>query len=186
MKAWKIIVGLLLLSGLSMPVLAEGMHWNKNMVMIYVPQNVDYAPQISRAFREWESRLGRKIQFFQTSNPRDLRLVEVEVQFNQVSGEGAKNTGSTTLQGQTNAFRHGNIVINAVYDEEIEKDPVKKAKNDEEIYRVMLHEVGRVIGLQSSSNPESVMFDKIEAGQTILPEDIDNIYQIYGWPARRN
>ncbi len=185
MKAWKIIVGMLLLAGLSTPVFAEGMHWNKNMVMVYVPQQENYSPQITRAFREWEGRLGRKIQFFQTSNPRDARLVEIEVQFNQVSGEGAKNSGSTNLQGQTNAFRHGNIVINAVYDEEIEKDAAKKAKNDEEIYRIMLHEVGKVIGLQSSSNSKSVMADKIEEGQTILEEDIDNIYQIYGWPARR-
>lgn len=184
MKALKIILGVCLLSALSMPVLAEGMHWNKNMVMVYVPQDEAYASQISRAFKEWEGRLGRKIQFFQTSNPRDVRLVEVEVQFNQVSGEGAKNSGSTSLQGQTNAFRHGNIVINAIHDEEIEKDPVKKAKNEEEIYRVMLHEVGKVIGLQSSSNPKSVMADKIEEGQSILPEDIDNIYEIYGWPTR--
>lgn len=186
MKAWKLFVGLLLLSGLSMPVLAEGMHWNKNMVMVYVPQEEGYTAQITRAFAEWEGKLGRKIQFFQTSNPRDVRLAEIEVQFNRVSGEGAKNTGSTNLQGQTNAFRHANIVINAVYDEEIEKDPQKKAKNDEEIYRVMLHEVGKVIGLPSSANPQSVMSDKIEEKQTILPEDIDNIYQIYGWPARRN
>lgn len=185
MKAWRIILGLLLLSGFSLPVMAEGMHWNKNMVMVYVPQDQEYSPKITGAFREWEGRLGRKIQFFQTSNPRDIRLAEIEVQFNQVSGEGAKNSGSTNLQGQTNAFRHGNIVINAVYDEEIEKDPAKKAKNDEEIYRIMLHEVGKVIGLQSSSNPESVMCDKIEDGQSIQQEDIDNVYQLYGWPARR-
>lgn len=186
MKALKIISGLLLFAGLALPVFAEGMHWNKNMVMVYVPQDESYTAPMARAFAEWESKLGRKIQFFQTHNPRDIRLAEIEVQFNKVSGEGAKNTGSTNLQGQANAFRHANMVINAVYDEEIEKDPVKKAKNDEEIYRVMLHQVGKVIGLQSSANPESVMADKIQEKQAILPEDINNIYEIYGWPARRN
>ena len=40
------------------------------------------------------------------------------------------------------------------------------------------------MGLPSSENPQSVMNDKIAEGQTILQEDIDKVYELYGWRAR--
>lgn len=185
MKALKIIFGLFLFIGLGMQVFAqEPTHWNKNMLMVYIPQDSEYSGAMAKAFREWEGKFSRKIQFIITNFNRDVRLAEIEVQFRQVSGEGAENSGSTTLTGQTNTYRHGTIVITTVYDEEIEKDPLKKAQNEEEIYRIMLHEVGKVMGLPSSDNGKSVMNDEIQAGQSILQEDVDKVYELYGWRAK--
>lgn len=185
MKVLKILLGLFLLIGLGAQVLAqEPTHWNKNMLLVYIPEGNEYSVPMAKAFREWEGKFSRKIQFIITNFNRDIRLAEIEVQFKQVTGEGAENSGNTTLTGQTNTYRHGTVVINTLYDEEIEKDPVKKAKNDEEIYRIMMHEVGKVLGLPSSDNPQSVMNDKIEDGQTILQEDVDKVYERYGWRAR--
>lgn len=185
MKALKILLGLFLLIGLGVQVFAqEPTHWNKNMLLVYIPENNEYSAPMTKAFREWEGKFSRKIQFIITNFSRDVRLAEIEVQFNQVSGEGAKNTGATMLSGKTNTYRHGTVVITTLYDEEIEKDPVKKAKNDEEIYRIMMHEVGKVMGLPSSENPQSVMNDKIIEGQAILQEDVDKVYELYGWRAR--
>ena len=48
----------------------------------------------------------------------------------------------------------------------------------------MLHEVGKVLGLPSSENQQSVMHDEILDNQSILQEDIDKIYELYGWRAR--
>lgn len=185
MKAIKILLGLFLLIGLTLQVFAqEPTHWNKNMLMVYIPEGNEYSTPMAKAFREWEGQFSRKIQFIITNFSRDVRLAEIEVRFNQVTGEGAKNSGSTTLSGQTNTYRHGTVVINTLYDAEIEKDPVKKAANDKEIYRIMMHEVGKVMGLPSSENPKSVMNDKIEDGQSILPEDVDKVYELYGWRAK--
>lgn len=185
MKALKILLGLFLLIGLSMQVFAqEPTHWNKNMLLVYLPEGNEYTPMMSKAISEWEGKFSRKIQFIQTTFSRDVRLAEIEVKFNQVTGEEAKNSGSTVLTGQTNTFRHGTITINTLYDEEIEKDPAKKEKNNEEIYRIMLHEVGKVMGLPSSQNEMSVMCDEIKDGQTILQEDVDKVYELYGWRAR--
>lgn len=186
MKALKILLGLFLLAGLfcTQVFAQEPTHWNKNMLLVYMPEGNEYTPMMSKAFIEWEGKFARKIQFIQTTFERDVRLAEIEVKFNQVSGEEAKNSGSTVLTGQTNTYRHGTITINTLYNEEIEKDPAKKAQNDAEIYRIMLHEVGKVMGLPSSENPQSVMNDKIVDGQTILQEDIDKVYELYGWRAR--
>lgn len=185
MKILKIFLALLLFFGLNLQVFAqEPTHWNKNMLLIYLPEGQEYTPMMSKAFIEWESKFNRKIQFIQTTFSRDVRLAEIEVKFNQVTGEGAKNSGSTVLSGQTNTFRHGVITINTLYDEEMEKDPAKKEKNNQEIYRIMLHEVGKVLGLPSSENQQSVMHDEILDNQSILQEDIDKIYELYGWRAR--
>lgn len=182
MKVLKIILGFCLMLGLGFGGLAQAeMHWNKNMPMVYVPAENEYTDLMLKAFGEWEAKFDRKIQFIKTTFYRDVRLTEIEVQFNKVSGEGARNSGNTTIQGQSNIIRHGTIVINTKFDEEIEKDPEKKAKNTEEIYRIMLHEVGKVMGLNSSANPKSVMYDKIEEGQEILDEDVENVYLLYGW-----
>ncbi len=182
MKVLKIILGLCLVLGLGLHGVAQAaMHWNKNMPMVYVPADNEYTDLMLKAFGEWEGKFNRKIQFIKTTFYRDLRLTEIEVQFNQVGGEGAQNSGNTTVEGSSDIIRHGTIVINTKFDEEIEKDPEKKAKNTEEIYRIMLHQVGRVMGLESSTNPKSVMYDKIEDGQTILDEDVQNVYALYGW-----
>lgn len=184
MKISKIILGLFLLLGLAVPAFAEVRqnvpHWNKTLLMAYMQEGSEYAPLMQQAFKEWQGHLPRKLQFYFTSLERDIRLVEIDVQFNRVTGENAKNSGSTSLDGQ-NYFRHASIVINTIYDEEIENDPAKKAKNEEEIYTVMLQQVGKVLGLQTSSNETSVMFAEPKEGQKILQEDIDNVYRIYGW-----
>ena len=94
---------------------------------------------------------------------------------------GDGNPIETVIEKVVKSRADGVILFN---NEEIEKDPAKKAKNDAEIYRIMLHEVGKVMGLPSSENPQSVMNDKIVDGQTILQEDIDKVYELYGWRAR--
>lgn len=188
MKALKIILGFLFVVALALPVLAGG-HWKKNMLLIYVPEH-EYSAMMNKAFKDWEGRLHQKIQFynsrFSTTAARkdDINLVDIEVKFVEISGgEEAKNAGSTTFNSaQSGNFRHAVIVIELKQDEKFQKDAQAKAKNDDEIYRIMQHEVGRVLGLTSSANPQSVMYDKIEEGQTILPEDIENLYHLYNWP----
>lgn len=188
MKALKIILGFIFALMLALPVLAGG-HWKKNMLLVYVPEH-EYSPMMNKAFKDWEGRLHQKIQFynsrFSTTAARkdDINLVDIEVKFVEISGgEEVHNSGSTTFNSaQSGNFRHAVIVIELSQDEKFKQDAQAKAKNDEEIYRIMLHEVGRVLGLTSSSNSQSVMYDKIEEGQTILPEDIENIYNLYNWP----
>ncbi len=186
MKVFRIFLGLCLLIGLSMQVFAEGaMRWNKNLLLIYMPANNEYTPLMSKAINEWESKFSRKIHFIQTTNPKDVRIAEIQVIINQVSGADAKNSGETSLSGQVNTFRHAVITINTLYNEAIESDVKKKEANDNEIYRVMQHEVGKLMGLSVSTNPQSVMNKEIIEGQTILQEDIDNIYNLYGWGVGR-
>lgn len=186
MKVLKIILGLFLFLGFSFPVLAEpatAPHWNKNLLMVYMPSDSEYSATMQRAFREWQGNLPSKIQFYTTSSERDKRLVEIDVTFNVLEDAKAKNSGSTVLDGSVN-YRHGSIVINAVSNPEIEKDPKLKALNDEEIYAVMLREVGRVLGLPLSSNPQSVMNAEFATGQKILPEDVKSVCEIYGWASQ--
>ena len=185
MNALRIIFGFLLLVVMAVPVMAqEPTHWNKNMLLVYIPEGNEYTKFMERAFDEWQSKFSRKIQFIKTNFYRDVKLAEIEVQFRQVVGEDAKNSGTTSLSGKTNAYRHGTIVITTKYDEEFENDPAKKAENDEEVYGIMLHQVGKVMGLPDSTNPQSVMYNEVKPGQEILSEDVEKVYSLYGWRAR--
>ena len=183
MKLLKFFCGLLIALFLALPSVAGALHWNKNMIMVYMPADNEYTPMMQNAFKAWEGRFERKILYIMTTFYRDVRLADIEVRLNPVTGEGAKNSGNTSLTPAADFIRHGLITINYINDEEIQSNPQKKAENDAQIYRIMQHEVGKVMGLQNSGNEKSVMFDKIEAEQSILDEDIENIYLLYGWRA---
>ena len=183
MNLKKIFTGVFLALALAIPSFAQGLHWNKNMIMVYMPAADEYTPMMQKAFKDWEGHFERKILYIMTTFYRDVRLADIEVRLNPVTGEGAKNSGNTALIPAADFIRHGVITINYINDEEIQSNPEKKAQNDAEIYRVMQHEVGKVMGLQNSDNINSVMFNKIEKGQSILPEDVQNLYVLYGWRA---
>ena len=51
--------------------------------------------------------------------------------------------------------------------------------NQDEVYSVMLHEIGHAIGLSHNSNPKSVMYYASGANR-ISSEDIKNLKKEYG------
>lgn len=183
MKPMKIILGLLLLCLLMLPACAQNERWKKNMLLVYIPDNVQPCTALmNNAFSEWQANQKQKIQFLRTRVSRDIPISDIEVRFNSVSGEDAKNFGQTDLATyQSGSIKHGVITIN--YKDDV--PPELAEANNAEIYRVMLHEVGLVVGLTPSNNTQSVMYNDIKEGQKILPEDIENLYTLYGWPLYR-
>ena len=188
----KLILSLCLLNILAFSSIAnEGTKWKKNMLLIYVPEH-QYATMMNDAFADWQGRLKQKMQFYSTkyvksSNVKENEsLVDISVQFGSVVSDDAENKGTTNLVlGRTGAIRKANIFIEIKEDPTLVQDPVKFAENEEEIYRIMLQQVGRSLGLTSSQNPNSVMNDEIQKGQIILPEDVEKLYNLYNWPAYR-
>jgi len=192
-NALKIFLGLLLIMIFALPNFAQGnARWRKNMILIYVP-NHEYESMMTSAFKEWESNLKQKLQFYnyrasKLTNQKDSQaIIDIDVNFSSISGEDAKNSGSVSLQqAGSGAIRHASItIVLKELDEETVADPEVKAKNEAEIKTIMLQQVGKSIGLGMSENPQSVMYKEIQDDQQITQEDIDNVFVLYNWPVYR-
>ena len=188
----KTLFGLLLLVVLAIPTLAqEGARWRKNMILIYVPDH-EYNSMMTSAFKEWEGNLKQKLQFYnyresKLTNQKDGQtLVDIVVKFDSVKGEEAKNSGSVSLsQAGSGAIRRAEVTIVLKEDEKLLDDEEAKEKNDKEIKTIMLQQVGKVIGLTTSENPQSVMYKEVQENQQILSEDVEKVFTLYHWPYYR-
>ena len=188
-NALKIFLSLLLIAVFALPIIAQGeARWRKNMILIYVPDH-EYEPMMTNAFKEWEGNLKQKLQFYnyrasKLTNQKDSQsIIDIDVKFGSISGEDVKNSGTVSLsQAGSGAIRHATITIVLKQDEELLNDVEAKKKNDEEIKTIMLQQVGKAIGLSTSQDPQSVMYEKIQENQQITPQDVENVFILYHWP----
>ena len=188
-NALKIFLSLLLIAVFALPIIAQGeARWRKNMILIYVPDH-EYEPMMTNAFKEWEGNLKQKLQFYnyrasKLTNQKDSQsIIDIDVKFGSISGEDVKNSGTVSLsQAGSGAIRHATITIVLKQDEELLNDVGAKKKNDEEIKTIMLQQVGKAIGLSTSQDPQSVMYEKIQENQQITPQDVENVFILYHWP----
>lgn len=188
-NALKIFLSLLLIAVFALPIIAQGeARWRKNMILIYVPDH-EYEPMMTNAFKEWEGNLKQKLQFYnyrasKLTNQKDSQsIIDIDVKFGSISGEDVKNSGTVSLsQAGSGAIRHATITIVLKQDEELLNDMEAKKKNDEEIKTIMLQQVGKAIGLSTSQDPQSVMYEKIQENQQITPQDVENVFILYHWP----
>lgn len=188
----KIFFSIFFLLIFSLPMMAQGnARWRKNMILIYVPDH-EYNSMMTSAFKEWESNLKQKLQFYnyrasKLTNQKDSQaIIDIDVKFGSISGEDVKNSGTVSLsQAGSGAIRHATITIVLKEDEELLNDAEAKKKNDEEIRTIMLQQVGKVIGLSTSQDPQSVMYNEVQENQQITAQDVENVFVLYNWPYYR-
>ncbi|MBO7672704.1 hypothetical protein J6S88_04765 [bacterium] len=163
---------------------AFALKWNRSLVMIYIPKDEPYAPDMKKAVNEWQSKT-KKMSIMITPQVRDIPLVEVETVFNKISGENAQNKCAVTFSSTANYFRHAVITLDINNTPEILADPEKKQENDAEVYALMLKSVGLMLGVPESNDEKSVMYKEYKKGQSILPSDVENLMDVYGWGVKR-
>ena len=164
---------------------AYALKWNRATIMIYVPKDEVYAPLMQSAVYQWQGYTHRKLAFWITHEPRDLRLVEVETVFNKNTDANAANYGSVNYTASSNFYRHAKITININENPEILNNPEKNNENIAEIYTVMVKQVGKMLGVPESQDPNSAMYSKYQQGQKIMPSDCENLDKVYGWTANK-
>ena len=90
--------------------------------------------------------------------------------------------GCTTFVPAKTLYGNRRILGTKIYISVYDMNGKQMKKN--EVYTIMLHEIGHALGLDHSKDPNSLMYagtnSEMAEGQEILPEDVKTLYELYG------
>lgn len=149
---------------------------NPRYIKTYIQPNHKYTVMMKHAFAEWTRLTNKKFVFHYVSSPNvakiDVYFVKKIDTMNQRNLDRA--IGLTKGTGTNTRITHA-----VIYIADLTQDGRKL--NRDEIYTVMLHEIGHAIGLEHSNDPESVMFPGVNVIQEISKKDLNTLKRLYGW-----
>ena len=182
-----------------MPAISEenSLHYWENLknIRVYVPSKSEYTALMKKAFDEWENASKGKIRFIYVSAPH---LAQNVVVFTDKFSDNKLGTSATkkavvcypiykSVNGKpqkvcderntTSYAVNKTITISSMY-------PKSNSKmTNDEIYSVMLHEIGHSIGLKHSENKNDLMYPRLYEHEvkSITENDVKALYDIYGW-----
>lgn len=171
-------------------------HWNnlKN-IRVYVPAKNEYTSLMKQAFDEWENVSKGKIRFIYVSAPHLAQNIVVFTDRFPDNKLGISATKTAVVchpiyvsvngkpqqvcdERNTTSYALDKIITIAYTYPKTDY----KMTNDE-IYTVMLHEIGHSLGLNHSDNPDDLMYPSLKKGvvKGITENDVKTLYGIYGW-----
>jgi len=165
--------------------------WNVRPIKVYIPDDSYTGELMRNAFLQWQERTFSAVWFnFVGHDKKDTANITVHFVDKNTNCGNTSAIGCTHLNVDRNGFFiHNDIYIasKAVY-RLVGDDGTVATKtvplHSEQIYRVMLHEVGHAIGIaQHSKNPNSIMYrysiDDENIPQSLADEDLKFVYNIY-------
>lgn len=147
---------------------------NPDRIKVYIPPNKN-AVMMRHAFEEWQRVTNNRIRFYFVSDPKiskmDVYFVDKVNTRNMAHLSRALGVAESR---KAKRIHHVNIEI-ATYTQN--GRPLSK----DEIYTVMLHEIGHGLGLGHSKNRNSIMYPQAYTHLEIIQEDLNNLKRIYNW-----
>jgi len=143
-------------------------------IKTYVPPKHKHTHMMKEAFERWSKASNRKFKFYYVSTPK---IAHIRVNFCDVIPY-----DEWSLSTQEQYVRRGKKLRSTIYIASMSHDGDKLSKD--EIFTLMLHEVGHSLGLPHTKNKLSVMYPTEDVSQEILPTDIARLYSIYGIKTR--
>lgn len=147
--------------------------WNKKTVNYWV-QNGKFYYQVMEAFREWERETSYAVDFRKVNVPE---YADIKVYF--VDKMPGNILGVTTNQ---KGYANGRIVLKSSQIRILDKTQSGEYRTREQVYPVILHEIGHALGLEGhSNNKNDILYHNTDYYKQSLSErDIETIKTIYG------
>lgn len=181
-KFFKLCIFFLLISLLTVSA-AETPRWISQPIKVYLPDYPYFSRLMKQAFTEWETQSDSLVRFKYVTR---LTEADITVQFVDFVTNCSSNhaVGCTHManRGQnyyksliTIATKESEVVLNNGIFQQIDKQrPINN------IYGVMLHEIGHAIGLDHSYNSKSIMYSiDLPTLQHLTQEDLELLYNKY-------
>ena len=157
--------------------------WVAQPIYVYIPNYMNYSSLMRQAFRSWEKASDSLVRFeFVNSSSNaniEVQFVDYVTNCNSGSAVGCAHTFTRGKNYYKSLITIGTKQKQTTVDgyNVIQKDVNRKKEN---IYGVMLHEIGHAIGLSHSEDSNSVMYSyDLPTLQYLTKEDLRLLYKKY-------
>ena len=147
--------------------------WNKKNVNYWVENGKFYYP-VMEAFREWERETSYAVNFRKVNRPEyaDIKVYFVDKMPGNVLGVTSNRKG----------YANGKIVLKSSQIKILDKTASGEYRSRQQVYPVILHEIGHALGLEGHSNSKNdILYHNTDYYKQSLSErDVETIKTIYG------
>lgn len=166
----------ILLSTITIVMAVEKPRWVAQPIYVYIPNDAgNYSQLMAQAFKTWEEQSDELVRFDFVSKPTNANIVVSFV-------DHVENCNSPLAVGCARSMMRGGQFYKSTLEIAMkQKVNAEQYRPIENIYGVMLHEIGHALGLgHTIENPRSIMFPyDLPSLQYLTKEDLDLLYKKY-------